>query len=553
MAVATLGSLGLLAAPPARAASLQEVSNWGVSGLPADVRMYIYVPDRRATTAPILTLIHYCGGTAAAVFGQAQGGGVVSAADQYGFIIVAPSSERCWDVQSNKTWTRDGGGDSHAIRQMVRYAIANYNGNPDRVYATGDSSGGMMTELLLALYPDVFKAGSAMAGMPAGCRGANESGSGGGYSGACAGGSVTHTAAEWGNIARMLAPGYTGHRPRVQLFHGDADTIIRYANHTEAIKQWTNVLGVSTNPTSTNTGVQLGSHQATRQRWQSSCGHVVLDAFTSIGGDHGPSDALFPAQYVIPFLGLDKTGAIDPEVEQCGSGADGGVDAGGVGGAGGSSGGRGGSGGAGNAGAGGRGGAGGTGGGGGTGGSGGSAGSGGSGGNGGTAGGQERGGSQGSGGSATGGNGSGGGGGVSGPGGASGAGGTSATGGGAGTGSGGTSSTGGTGGSPTGGIDPGSSGCSCAVDGAHANTARRDCRARAGSGARDLHPPSSKLTCYAGTSRNEFGVYLLVPSNHARPVAGTRAGDVHANTSSVRVSISRRADASSRRALRSRE
>ena len=296
--------------------------------------MFIYVPERVAANPPILALIHYCGGTASAVFGQAQGGGIVSAADQYGFIIVAPSSGRCWDVQSNKAWTRDGGGDSHAIRQMVRYAVDNRNGNPDRVYATGDSSGGMMTELLLALYPDVFKGGAAFAGMPAACRGTNESGSGGGYSSACAGGSVTHTAQQWGDIARMLAPGYAGHRPRVQLFHGDADTTIRYANHTEAIKEWTNVLGLSTAPTTTDTGVALGSHQATRQRWQNACGQVVLDAFTSIGGDHGPSDALFKSQFVIPFLGLDKTGAVDPEVQQCGAGGAGGS-AGGGGGAGG--------------------------------------------------------------------------------------------------------------------------------------------------------------------------------------------------------------------------
>ena len=163
----------------------------------------------------------------------------------------------------------------------------------------------------------------------------------------------------------MLDPGYTGHRPRVQLFHGDADTTINYKNFTEAIKEWTDVLGLATNPTSTQTGVQLGNHQATRQQWQSSCGYVVLDAFTSIGGDHGPSDALFKSQFVIPFLGLDKTGAVDPEIAQCGSGgaggnsgADGGADAGGLGGAGGSTGGRdgglGGSAGSGNAGAGGR-------------------------------------------------------------------------------------------------------------------------------------------------------------------------------------------------------
>jgi hypothetical protein len=88
----------------------------------------------------------------------------------------------------------------------------------------------------------------------------------------------------------------------VQLFHGDADTLIRFPNHTEAIKQWTNIHGLSTTPSQTRMGVQLGNHQATRQRWESSCGTVVLDAFASIGGDHGPSDALFLAEYVVPFL-----------------------------------------------------------------------------------------------------------------------------------------------------------------------------------------------------------------------------------------------------------
>jgi acetylxylan esterase len=347
-----VATLGFVASGTATAASLQQVSGWAVSGLPSDVTMYVYVPDRVATNPPILTLVHYCGGTASAVFGQAKDGGIVAAADQYGFIMVVPSSGRCWDVESDKAWKRDGGGDSHAIKQMVTYAVGKYSANADRVYSTGDSSGGMMTELLLAVYPDMFKAGAAFAGMPAGCRGSNESGTTTGYSGACAGGSVTHTAQDWGDIARKMDPGYTGHRPRVQLFHGDADTTIRYANFTEAIKEWTNVLGLSTSPTSTMMGVQLGTHQATRQQWQSACGYLVLEGFTSLGGDHGPSDALFKSTYVIPFLGLDKTGAVDPEIQQCGSGGtggssgtDGGVDGGGRGGAGGGAvGGRGGSG-----------------------------------------------------------------------------------------------------------------------------------------------------------------------------------------------------------------
>jgi len=461
-----------MAAPSARAGSLQQVSNWGVSGLPSDVSMYIYVPDRVAANPPILALIHYCGGMASNVFGQAQGGGIVSAADQYGFIMVVPSSGRCWDVQSNKTWTRDGGGDSHAIRQMIKYAVDNRNGNPDRVYATGDSSGGMMTELLLALYPDVFKGGAAFAGMPAACRGANETGSGGGYSGACAGGSVTHTAQQWGDIARMLAPAYAGHRPRVQLFHGDADTTIRYANHTEAIKEWTNVLGLTTNPTSMETGLQLGTHQATRQKWQNACGEVVLDAFTSLGGDHGPSDALFKAQYVIPFLGLDKTGAVDPEVQKCGAGGAGGS-AGGGGGAGAS-----GRGGASGSGAGGQGGSAsmGSGGSGGSGGVGGTVGRGGNGAGGGAGAGVGRGGGGGSaanggtgGAQAGGGNGGSAAGGSAGGGGGPAPGGSGGPGGSAGTGVGGAPSSGGAGGNPPDGGDPDPSGCSCALGSAGSN------------------------------------------------------------------------------------
>jgi hypothetical protein len=131
-----------------------------------------------------------------------------------------------------------------------------------------------------------------------------------------------------------MDPGYSGHRPRVQLFQGDADATISYKNFGEGIKEWTDVLGLPTSPTSMSSGITLGTHQATRQEWNDSCGYLVLDAFTSLGGDHGPSDALFKAQYVIPFLGLDKTGAVDPEIAQCGNGSGGSGGMGGAGGAG---------------------------------------------------------------------------------------------------------------------------------------------------------------------------------------------------------------------------
>jgi acetylxylan esterase len=193
-------SFAVLEAGALSAASLEQVSDWGAEGVPSTVSMYIYVPDTLAATPPIMVLVHYCGGTAQAVFGQAQGGGLIEAAEQHGFIVVVPQaanadgSGRCWDVGSMASLTRYGGGDTEAIIQMVAYTVSAYDANPERITVTGDSSGKMTTEALLALYPDIFKAGSAFAGVPAGCWAVDNPT--GGWSGPCAGGDVSHTPAE---------------------------------------------------------------------------------------------------------------------------------------------------------------------------------------------------------------------------------------------------------------------------------------------------------------------------------------------------------------------
>ena len=51
---------------------------------------------------------------------------------------------------------------------MVNYLITNKGADATRVFAAGMSSGGCMTNTLLAVYPDVFAGGSAMPGVPAG-------------------------------------------------------------------------------------------------------------------------------------------------------------------------------------------------------------------------------------------------------------------------------------------------------------------------------------------------------------------------------------------------
>jgi poly(hydroxyalkanoate) depolymerase family esterase len=319
---------GLLAASaPASAASLTQVpSGWQVGTEPSWTSMYWYVPDGLPAGAPVIVLVHYCSGNAAGIFGEAQSGGIITQADQKKILLVVPQTSRnCWDVATANSLKHDApNNDTKAIVDMTKYAIAQKQANANRVYIMGASSGAMVTQAMLAIYPDVFKAGAEFAGVPAGCWAVNNT-TDGQWSSPCAGGQVTHTPQEWGDIARAMYPGYTGFRPRIQLWHGSADSIINYTNYTEAVDQWTNVLGLSATPTTTGT-LSISNKSYNRRQWKDSCGTVVLDAFDEPGGPHGP-DANMNGQYPLPFFGLDTTpfAAVDPQVAACGSTGTGGT------------------------------------------------------------------------------------------------------------------------------------------------------------------------------------------------------------------------------------
>src|SRR5581483_9610738 len=293
----------LLAAASARAASLQQVGQgtWqaGVSGLPSYVNMYIYVPDTLAAKPPIVVAPHHCQGNGPGTYGEMSS--LVSIANSNGFIIIFPEAtgENCWDAGSPRALKHNGGGDTQAVVQMVRYTLAKYNGDANRVYSVGGSSGGIMTEALLGVYPDVFMAGVSLMGVPCGCwaQGYNDvtgAGSTAQWSNACGGGTVTMTGAQWGSLVRSYFPGYTGHRPRLQHWHGTADTTLNYKNLAEDIKEWTNLLGLNETPNGTDTPATGTTHQF----WKSSCGYTVYETFSLAGVGHAvPFDGRAVAAY----------------------------------------------------------------------------------------------------------------------------------------------------------------------------------------------------------------------------------------------------------------
>lgn len=273
---------------------LTQVTDFGDN--PGGLEMYAYVPENVDPNPALLVGVHWCTGSAQDFYAGTE---YARLAEQYGYIVLYPSvtrSGKCFDVSSPEALTRDGGSDPVSIKSMIDWIVADYAVDPERVYVTGVSSGAMMTNVLLGLYPDVFAAGSVFAGVPFGCFATAD---GSEWNSECADGEVAHTPQEWGDLVRNAYPGYSGERPRVQTWHGTLDDTLRYPNFGEQIKQWTDVHGVSQTPS-------YGDRPAAnwdRTRYGDDGARAPVEAISVEGVGHNviTSDM---APYVMEFFGL---------------------------------------------------------------------------------------------------------------------------------------------------------------------------------------------------------------------------------------------------------
>ncbi|MEO3798006.1 PHB depolymerase family esterase [Nonomuraea sp. B10E15] len=297
-AAAALVVAGLITAAPASSAQLTEVTGFGAN--PSNLRMHLYVPDGVPARPAVLVAVHYCTGSGPAFHSGTE---FASLADRHKFVVIYPSATRsgsCFDVSSPQALRHDGGSDPVGIVSMVRYVQQRHGADPDRTYVTGASSGGMMTNVLLGDYPDVFKAGAAFMGVPFGCFATTDGSS---WNSACANGQISRTPQQWGDLVRAAYPGYSGPRPRMQIWHGTEDGTLRYPNFQEQIKQWTDVHGLSQTPSLTD----RPQPSWTRTRYGGTGTTPPVEAISIQGVGHSlPQSGMAAA--VIDFFGLSGDG-----------------------------------------------------------------------------------------------------------------------------------------------------------------------------------------------------------------------------------------------------
>lgn len=107
---------------------------------------------------------------------------------------------------------------------------------------------------MAAAYPDIFAAGIAYAGVPAGCF-MSEDNIPDYWNSTCASGKSIFNQTQWANVVENMYPGYDGLRPKMQIYHGSVDEVLNVQNYYETAKQWTGVFGYSIEPKSTTPNI----------------------------------------------------------------------------------------------------------------------------------------------------------------------------------------------------------------------------------------------------------------------------------------------------------
>jgi poly(hydroxyalkanoate) depolymerase family esterase len=258
-----------------QAVTLTEVTSFGSN--PGALKMFKFVPAGLPSGSPLVVVLHGCTESASSYSTQTEWGNLGS---RFGFAVVFAEQESANNSLSCFNWfqpgdTSRGQGEALSIKQMVDNMKSVHGSDPARVFVTGISAGGIMTEVMMATYPDVFAGGGVMSGLTYGCAMSVTDANG------CQMGNVSKTPQQWGTLVRNAFPGYTGPYPRLIAFHGSTDTTVAPADLQQSVDQWSNVLGIDETPEVNET-----FRTATHKVFRDASGRSMIETYLISGMGH---------------------------------------------------------------------------------------------------------------------------------------------------------------------------------------------------------------------------------------------------------------------------
>lgn len=215
--------------------TLTPIDSFGTN--PGNLKMYSYIPVGLSDTVSLVVALHGCTQTAT-TFAEQTGWNKL--ADKHKFLMLYPEQQSANNSAFCFNWFDSlyqlkNQMEVLSIKQMVDHMKSHYAFDTTRIYITGLSAGACMTTVMLANYPEIFKKGAIMAGVP--FKASKDTSS----AFTAMGGSVIKTSGEWSTLVKDANPGFTGSYPDVAIFHGATDAVVNTKNADELIKQWTDL------------------------------------------------------------------------------------------------------------------------------------------------------------------------------------------------------------------------------------------------------------------------------------------------------------------------
>jgi poly(hydroxyalkanoate) depolymerase family esterase len=297
------------------ASHLREVANFGSN--PGNLRMHVYLPDSVDPSPPLVIALHGCTQTADSFD---HGAGWSHLADRLGFILVLPEQQPTNNPKNCFSWflpadnARDHG-EALSIREMIAKAVETYGIDRGRIFVTVLSAGGAMASVMLATYPEIFAGGAIIAGLPYGSASSVQEAFEAMFN------ERAPSSRALGDHVRTASK-HRGPWPKISVWHGSADNVVRPTNAGHIVRQWLDVQKLPEGPTGEE---KIGLH--TRRIWKDANGETRLEAYNIAGLAHGVplaregADAcgiagaffleagISSTACIARFWGLDKAGA----------------------------------------------------------------------------------------------------------------------------------------------------------------------------------------------------------------------------------------------------
>lgn len=294
---------------------LTVLNNFGTD--PGSLSADIYIPKNFPKNGPLVVVLH---GSTQSAESFDNGSGWSTLADECGVALLFPGQRQTNNAMGSFNWFRTGdshrgGGEPLSIRQMIKQVVDDHAVDPSRVFVTGVSSGGAMTSVMLATYPEVFAGGAIIAGLP--------------YGSANTLTQAIFRMKGWGSPSeRKLnelvrgASNFTGPWPTISVWHGDRDRTVDSSNADAIVRQWQKIHKVDGPPTRVE---KVDGFP--RQVWCDADGRVLIEEYIigsmghgtpiSAGGDEGLGEegrhmlevGISSTRHIAGFWGLTQSAA----------------------------------------------------------------------------------------------------------------------------------------------------------------------------------------------------------------------------------------------------